>query len=300
MRTPEYKEDLGIPHRVPRWRDAPFISITDAYLQLELIFNYTTDIILTPGPDASFWDEVHIGLMSWQVGRLRRQLDKWEFHFKELILPQAGRDTIALKLLELRLKLLRLIMRAKDFGTPNELCWDSFTSEFLILVEDAKNILVMRYNALSNGKTAPQRQQTATFTITPMMKDALYIITRICRDSRVRRRIAALSDHDYYLSPDIDTPIYIAMARAIIEVEETGWGLASRLERLELSCACDEAAQFICDGHRVRCTCLEAATGSHATLWVKTVYDVYNDRAWARIQIQYGSYKPALVPLAEI
>ncbi|KAJ3492531.1 hypothetical protein NLG97_g5330 [Lecanicillium saksenae] len=280
MRQPEYSEDDGGPKCKPEPRDVPFVSVTDAYLQLEIIFNYTADIIISPGPNAVFWNSQHTEQMEWSIQIMRQRLSRWEGHFKQLKLRAENRHALPLKLLELRVKLLRLLMHAKSSNTPDELCWDDFKAQFSLMIEDAKTILVMRYAALAQSGKSPQR--TRTFTVTPMIKDLLYIIARLCRDPAIRRRTFALFAHDYYVSPDADTPTYIAMATAIKQLEETEWRATAVLQRNEPSCGC------------------KGSTRGYATLWVKTVDDVYNDGDWRKVQIKYGSYQPALIPLMEI
>lgn len=296
---------------IPGWedcklplRDDPFISATEAYFELELIYNAGVDITIRPGPKSVLFTESQMADAEYLRGLYRDRLKKWERKYREFNASCGEEDELAHAVLELRAMLMRPILFTQDVLTASELCWDSAAATFAKVISAAKDVIALCYatdgriGANVQGKQA--RYQGRTFRVAPMVNETLYVVGRLCRTPAVRNRAAALLAHDYHLSPDADTLLYMHMTNAIRQVEERQWNLAYQFEGVASACGCSRKELFICDGHRVCSTCLDQATRSSAVLLFKTVDDVLNGRSWSRIIMHYEQHVSEIVPLSEL
>ncbi|TQV93292.1 hypothetical protein V2A60_010278 [Cordyceps javanica] len=318
IRQPSHKYEYGWTGCSLKLRDDPFISVTEAYFEMELICNAATDITVRPGPKSVKFTPSEIAGAEDLRGRYRARLTKWQGKFGSLQ-PSCGEDDkLALAILELRAAMMRTIVFTEDALAVSELCWDSCTAEFARMIGMAKDILAMRYAATGQNANAPparkpsHRSRRRTLAIGPMVNETLYLIVRLCRDPVVRRRALALLAHDFHLSPGIDTLLYIHMGDAIRAEEEREWDTKQQQQQQQQQlegkgivgssspCGCSRRQTRICDGHRVCSSCLDCPTRNSAVLCVKTVECVNRDGAWRRIPLHYGSYNPELTPLFEI
>ncbi|KAJ6782228.1 hypothetical protein PWT90_08856 [Aphanocladium album] len=285
-------------------RDDPFISLTEAYFELELICNAGTDITVRPGPKPVKFDDEGIRNAEELRRRYRIRLIKWEGKFKDFARSCRESDRLAVAILELRAAMMRRILFTEDALTVSETCWDSSTAEFARLIGAAKEIIAWRYAAMGQDGNNPHghksRHSSRIMTIGPMVNETLYLIARLCRDPIVRRQAIALLAHDFHLSPGIDTLLYIFMGDVIKDQEEREWDKVHQFQGIPSACGCSRAQHVICDDHRICTSCLDDATRTGAVLWVKTVDDVNRDEAWRKIPMQYEAYRPELAPLCEI
>ncbi|KAJ3496051.1 hypothetical protein NLG97_g2951 [Lecanicillium saksenae] len=304
LRKPDHFYDYFWEGCSLKLRDDPFISLTEAYFELELICNAGTDITVRPGPKRVKFTDDEIQAAEGLRGRYRDRLAKWEGKFRDFAWSCLEGDRLAVAILELRAAMMRRIVFTEDALTVSETCWDSSAAEFARLIGLAKEILAWRYAALGQDGNNPHghksRHGGRTMSVGPMVNETLYLIARLCRDPIVRRQAIALLAHDFHLSPGIDTLLYIFMASAIRDQEEREWNKAHQFRGVASVCGCSRVQHVICDDHRICTSCLDGATRNSAVLWVKTVDDVNRDEAWRKIPMQYGSYHPELTPLSEI
>lgn len=304
MRKPDHYYDYFWSGCSLKLRDDPFISLTEAYFELELICNAGTDITIRPGPKPVKFSKAQIEDAEDLRGRYRARLAKWEHKFSDFRRSCREKDKLAVAILELRSAMMRTIVFTEDALTVSETCWDSSTAEFTRLIGLAKNIIALRYEALGLDGNKPlghkPRHGSRILSIGPMVNETLYLIARLCRDPIIRRQALALLAHDFHLSPGIDTLLYMFMGDAIMEYEEREWQTPHQFKGIPSACGCSRGHHVLCDDHRICATCLDGATRHNATLWVKTVDDVNKDRDWQKIPMNYESYSPDLTPLFDI
>lgn len=273
-------------------RDDPFISSTEAYLELELIYNAVTDTTICPGPKPR--PPNYAVDQEDYADYYRPRLQKWEKKFGILKASCSASEKLGIAALELRAELLRMLLATQNELELLELRWDCAVTEFTSMVKHASEIILLRYARDKGGI------KSRTMTVAPMVNEVLFAIVRLCRNSNIRREAMNLLQHDYHLSPVVDTLMFIQMAKVILGLEESRWNKEVQQQNSAEDCGCSQVEQSICHGHRVTMCCIESADRNKATLCLKTVSDVWHGYPWRKVQVLLPqSFKVNLTPLSE-
>lgn len=296
-----------------RLRDDPFISLTEAYFELEPFYDNVTQCCVHPGPE----DPQYISypyFITELYDHYDARLVKWEGKWAELV-PRCNEpgDELRISVLNLRVSLVKLLLRYRVLQ-PTELYWDDCTDVISALVDECKKVIELRYAssrrrmALEDTNSIWEKggQQGLAVAITPMSNDTLYTIIRLCRDPVVRRRACALLLHDFYLTPSIHTLLFIHMADVQIRLEEARWqdqsATPSDDEASETpACECSREHSYICDGHRIFQTCIDDMSSAGAVFYYRTVEDFRTaNLLWRTLRMNFTLHRPELEPLADI
>lgn len=287
MRQRTYVDESYWPGLKLPLRDIPFISLTEAYLELEIIWNVANDVtfIVTPPDDRDLPPREAIR----ETFRVR--LKKWEEKFEELILSKTLQkcDEAAIMAFKLRVTHLNLILAIELADL--EVCWDKFEARFETLIALAQNLLNLQDNLRrGNGLViTASNQPPGTITITPFVNESLYMVAWRCRRPTLRRKAVMLLDHNFSRSAAIDTAMYICMARIIIAIEEAAWSpLSQKNEAINCSCVCGVQ---ICNGHRVTTTTMNYPFEGMAELEATTINDQKSGNLGKKIPMPYGLYR---------
>ncbi|KAK2594088.1 hypothetical protein QQS21_008191 [Conoideocrella luteorostrata] len=272
----DYWPGLALP-----LRDEPFVSIDEAYFEMEIIWNVGQDVTLADTPV-----EERNRIRGRQLERLR----KWNGKFKDLISCQdllRRPESSAVIVLQIRLILMEIMLNI-DISRL-ESCWDDFDSEFESALTLADDLSTRK--AISPGHAAPpaaahaRKREGRTVSITPLLNEPLFLVARRCRRPVLRRRAVGLLIRDFYRSAAIDTALFICMAKAIIDIEEGMWKSAQTAE-----CGCTRGS-FVCNGHRVMKTTLRYPLEGVAELQAVTVNDLALGLGGSSVSMAYGVYR---------
>lgn len=283
IRHPAYRhESYWHECRLPLRPDS-FISPTEAYIELELVWSSLLDATLDARPPPKEATDSKDFIRKSIIDRYER----WKVKFKLMETSwQDQEDSSPVDLLRIRIMILDLIAGLDIF--PLELDWDSRLPQFKNIVDASKRFLEKQGGSLENIKAnARVGRMGRSMTLSPRLNEALYHVARRCRDPLVRRQAVSLMVHDYYLTAGINTALYICMNKAIIRIEEGAWIPIRQPGSIKL-CDCIDG-QFICDSHRVIETCLTYPSRGVADLLALTVEDIRLSRPWRSVRLFYGT-----------
>lgn len=265
----------------PQLRDNPFVSVTQAYFELEVLWKAAQEITLSiSAPPGVCPKEAEAYRESY-----RMHFRDWERKFYDLHITKRLQrsDKPALLVLEIRVVLLKIILGLTI--SQLEVSFDKFTSEFestIVLAEEAyKEKCRLSGTGFGIAKTS---RDDKTITITPWLGELLFLVARRCRHPTIRRRAVALLVCDFYRSAAVDTSLYICMAKSIIEIEEKEWndGVSP--------CGCISHV-FVCNGHRIRSTSVFYPAEGIAELTAITVDNWVHNNPPQKVILKYGLYK---------
>lgn len=282
MRAASFPNQDPFPGLKLPLRNEPFVSITDAYFEMEVIWNITTDTIFVS-------KDVDVGLRQRIGASQKNRLGKWGEKFQQLMSSKQHRsesEAAAITALEIRVAILNIAVNLDI--TEFETCWDLFDDDFgkaLLLAEDLTAQLTIPKSILA-GKAY---REGRTLTFTPLLNESLHIIARHCRNPILRRRAVALLEFDFNRSAAIDTALYICMAIEVIEIEEKVWKRYPK-EGTEAPCGCITGA-FICNSHRVRDTSVLYPSEGMAELIAVTMDDFDRGNPGQKVSMAYGMYR---------
>lgn len=284
LRPTDYIADSVWPGCKLVLRDHPFISLTEACFELELIWNISLDATMELlSPDPNTVEEVS------RIENIRNSIRKratlWQQKFADFDSTRGQSHQLATAVLRIRLCTTTILLFAEAGNCA--MSWDQMETAFDDVLEQAQHIIHLRearMDSFLNHKT-----QGRAVTVAPMINECLYVTVRLCRSPDIRRRAVALLRDDFFLSPTIDTALYIGMSEALINIEEKSWVNSTR-QNPASTCGCI-FDQFICQGHRVRATAMEYPSEGTAILCAKTYNDIENYRPWQKVDVAYGAYK---------
>ncbi|ATY62991.1 C6 zinc finger domain [Cordyceps militaris] len=299
-----------------RLRDDPFVSLTEAYFELEPVWNNVVKAAVHPGPEVPDFITDGGEFTQHVLDHYKERIAKWERKLDALRRQRCGgdaQDAPRLAVLELRAATVKMLLYTFALEV-SALCWDACTADFGRLLDGAKRLMEMRY-------AAARRQDTPSVTtavgdtpgragrlmaLSPMTNETLHLVARLCRAPALRRRACALLAHDYHLAPSVHTLVYMHLADAQMRFEEAEWQQAEPGARCgatrmgSAACECSRARSFVCDGHRVYQTALEDMTATGAVLLLRTVDGFAHSRPWRRLPLYFTLQKKELVCLAEL
>ncbi|KAJ4193818.1 hypothetical protein NW759_016558, partial [Fusarium solani] len=166
----------------------PFTSVTEAYLEFELLFNgllelmQATDSTFTtaqryPLPDGRHW--------------YRQAFDVWRMKFfnlqSSLLFDKHSRE--ARQILQIRLIVATIALNI-DLS-KSELCWDEFGVFFEQIVELSKHLLDYKEGP-EWGTGACKQSAVPVFSFAPLVSEPLYFVASSCRDYTTRRKAISL------------------------------------------------------------------------------------------------------------
>ncbi|TQW00204.1 Zn(2)-C6 fungal-type DNA-binding domain-containing protein [Cordyceps javanica] len=244
----------------------PFVSCTDACLELEMLWTGVRAVIeeLPVRPSAK-----QLTRACDQQSRFRSAMSTWDAKFetlrKKACTSRSNRTRLAVLLV--RQKLIHIILGV-DIDRL-ETSWDAFHEDFERATLLAESVLVSGPD--SRGKTI----------FAPMLAKSLHFMARVCRHPRLRRRIVDLlrpqlsmvrllsSEQDY-------SPTQIQ--ETIIAVEENGWAMM-KLGRPECNCSFECVPdKYICGHHRVVTVDVHLRPGKASELCLRTRADIVHNR----------------------
>lgn len=247
-------------------QDQPFLSCTDACLEMEMIWTGARAII----------EELPVQPRIKQVTRaydaqakFRLNLSTWSSKFDVLhkqphILKT---DQVRITILLVRKALVYILLHV-DIGRL-ETSWDDFNDEFERAILLAESVLVI--GTKSNEKPI----------FTPMLAKSLHFMARVCRHPQLRRRVVDL------LKPQLSMVRLLSMEEdysptqiqeTIIAVEESGWAM---IKIGQPDCGCLVSCvpdRYICSNHRVVAVDVNPRPGKASELRLRTRADVLHQR----------------------
>ncbi|OAQ97808.1 hypothetical protein LLEC1_02558 [Akanthomyces lecanii] len=291
-----------------RLRDDPFVSLTEAYFELEPIWNNIVKVAVHPGPEGPEFVRDGHEFVQYACDHYKERLLKWHKKLDGLRLRcREVEDRPALAVLDLRAATIKVLL----YSCTREiscLCWDACVASFGKLLDDAELLIQMRY------ASAGQKEATSTaeavrgklglgsraMTLSPMTNETLYLVARLCRDPAIRRRACTLLAHDYHLTPSMHTLLYMHLADAQIRLEEYEWQVKAAVRESTSSCGCSREHGFVCDGHRIYQTALDQMATTGAVLHLRTVDDYIHNRHWRTFPLQFNLHEKGVGTLTHL
>lgn len=313
MQPPSYKYHSFWEGCTLRLRDDPFISLTEAYFELEPIWNNVVKVAVHPGPEGPEFLNDGFEFTRGVIQHYKERLAKWGRKLAELKLRCKGAsDKMALAILGLRATTIRLLLYNCALKISC-LCWDACIGAFARLIHHAKLLIELRYAASEQSNTPSMTAALGgisgitgrSMILSPMTNETLYLVGRLCRDRVIRRKACALLAHDFYLTPSVHTLLYIHLADAQIRLEEAQWHAESEktskaTDANTSSCSCNCELGHVCDACRVYETALSDLTATSAVLHFRTVDDYRHSRAWRITPLSFELQNRPLVQLSDI
>lgn len=282
-----------------RLRDDPFVSLTEAYFELEPIWNNIVKVAIHPGPEGPEFVKEGQDFIQHICDHYKERLLKWNRKLDDLRLRcREVEDWPALAVLDLRAATIKVLLY-KCAHEVSSLCWDACAALFGNLLDDAKPLIQLRYASAGQKEAVSAAAAVGgtlgltsrSMTLSPMTNETLYLVARLCRDPDIRRRACAFLAHDYHLTPSIHTLLYMHLADAQIRLEENEWQIEAEVHENNSSCGCSREHRFVCDGHRVYQTALDEMTSAGAVLHLRTVDDYLHNRHWRTLTLQFSLHE---------
>ncbi|OAA78730.1 C6 zinc finger domain protein [Akanthomyces lecanii RCEF 1005] len=308
MQPPSYKYHSYWEGCTLRLRDDPFVSLTEAYFELEPIWNNIVKVAVHPGPEGpEFVKEGH-EFIQHICEHYKERLLKWDRKLADLRLRcREVEDRPALAVLDLRAATIKVLLYTCTLEVSS-LCWDTRAAAFEKLLDDAKLLIELRYASAEQKEAASATAAVGgtlgltsrAMTLSPMTNETLYLVARLCRDPAIRRRACALLAHDYHLAPSMHTLLYMHLADAQICLEENEWQIEAAVRESTSSCACSRERRFVCDGHRIYQTALGEMATTGAVLHLRTVDDYIHNRHWRTFPIRFNLHEKSVDTLTHL
>ncbi|XWW97915.1 hypothetical protein V2A60_005911 [Cordyceps javanica] len=313
MEPPSYKYHSYWEGCTLRLRDDPFISLTEAYFELEPIWNNVVKVTMHPGCESPDFIKDGREFTQQLIEHYKERILKWERKLAYLRMRSCkSQDQSKFAVLDLRAASIKILLDAYVLEVSN-ICWDASTAAFGKLLDDAKHLIQLRYGAAEGteipsvaaafGATPGLAGRVMTFS--PMTNETLYLVARLCRHPILRRRACALLAHDYHLLPSVHTLMYMHLADAQIRLEEDVWRTTteSRPDATNVSlaeCNCRRKHSFVCDCHRIYQTSVDEMTTTGAVLHLRTTDEYIHDRPWRTFRLHFNLHEKELTSLASV
>lgn len=244
----------------------PFSSITDACLELEMIWTGLRGLLESgPFPAPSrMQPETHV-FEDRLVFHSSIELFKARLHeFKSSPYMRAS-DAGLLAILEMRQILIDILLRV-DMNNA-ELCWDQFNSQFERAISLAPRPLVEK-------KSQNMVCSNEHYPATPTLTISLNYIAKVCREPRVRRRVIVQMQEqrrrEIMMDSRTTVAVYLHMAQLIAQLEEKAW---SKPDEDVPDCRCVKE-EFVCNSHRLAEFQIHVRRDSSTELVARNVHEV--------------------------
>ncbi len=306
MKPPSYTHHSYWEGCTLRLRDDPFVSLTEAYFELEPIWNNVVKVAVHPGPEGPEFVQDGRDFIQYVCDHYKERLSKWNRKLAELRLRCCEmKDRLALAVLDLRAASIKVLLYTCTLEV-SALCWDECAVAFGRLLDSSKRLIELRYaTAKQRDAVSATGVTSRAMSLSPVTNETLYLVARLCRDPVLRRRAYALLAHDYHLAPSMHTLLYMHLADTQIRLEENEWQ-TDRAVRSNASmassssCSCSRERCFVCDGHRIYQTALDKMTTVSAVLHLRTVDDYIHARPWRTLPLHFELHKDGVDSLADL
>ncbi|KAK2593392.1 hypothetical protein QQS21_008923 [Conoideocrella luteorostrata] len=233
-------------HAVFSVQKRPFISLSDAHLEIEMIWIGARSLVkrmpLKPNQaEVNFLEEKRMGLCVYtQNWAMRLGAFQASHHISES-------DNARISILKVR-KILLDVLLSVDVN-QFEICWDAFQPQFeraILLVE----ALLHKHE----GDHTAKPEHVEPYSLLPILTNSLHYICRVCRCPSLRRRAIALlkeQQRTERIFGVLGGLVQITQsAEMMMHLEERAWVLGRNTQDDNLECIC-LAGKYICSNHRV-------------------------------------------------
>jgi hypothetical protein len=230
----------------------PFYSFSQAYMQLESLFNGVVQAVRNP---LAVEDAAAI-LESYP-----RHFAAWDARLADYAATlKATKHDKAISLLRIR-RVLTDVALSHD-PSMGELGYDGFQDHYLEILDLAATILDAQEPEVLDPKlrqdipaaegnvhpTVPRAKGRPLFTIITGVTESLYLVAARCRDPTIRRRALDLLNSHPRREGIWESTLAAKIAEAGMIVEERAWSTSKHL--IVGACTC-VIGTFICEGHRI-------------------------------------------------
>ena len=235
---------------------APFLSVSDAYLELEPLSNGFLEL-----RHAASWGSPtgDINLSEDVLREYKTALESWSTRFFRLQEARAS-DVVELE--------GRLMLEARYWTTyiqmhrdaESELDWDTYQAEFAKIVALAQQAF-----EVADQDTQAVSLTSRAFSFSSSAMDSVFHVARFCRHYTTRHKALNVLRTWNVKDGVCDTALSATIAQAFMKFEEAPGNVST-------GCGCD--GWHICEAHRIRLLAGKTVHNGTAAVVVKTVGDL--------------------------
>ncbi|THC91726.1 hypothetical protein EYZ11_008800 [Aspergillus tanneri] len=244
---------------------APFTTLLQAYVSLEVLFNGVMRFLLCPDT----WSLSRQSVVSAEKLTYLHRLHEWDAKLanllKDLLESDHGK---AIDLLTIRRKFTGLLLATNL--TQCELAHDAFLSDYVAIIEAVSRVLGDLKSLVLGRDQSAERPTHANFGLETGIVEPLFWIGVRCREPKIRHQALRLLQRYPRREGICEGMLAAKIVAKVIEIEETG---CSQVAKKMCSTSPCTSGPWICEAHRVNTCDVILATERQVRVVIRTVED---------------------------